>query len=222
MPKKSGFGRKYGRVIDKPCPKCGAIKCINCGGKYCTACEEWKLYSEFTRDSKAYDGYNTKCRVCKNSVVSKRDPIKRLATNRSYLERHRSELLERAKLARAANPEKERARSRIRHAQYTREQWKGFMLRTRYGLTLEEYQIMVEQQQGRCKICGREGENLVVDHKHDEAQKVRGLLCDACNQALGLMCDDTDRILAAIAYLQVDGAYERAKHKVIFRLEEKL
>src|SRR5579884_4105826 len=108
MPKKSEANRKYGRAIDKPCPKCGAIKCTNCGGKYCTACEEWKPYSEFTRDSKAYDGYNTKCRPCKKSASGKRDLIKKRATNRSYWERHKTELSERARLARAANPEKER------------------------------------------------------------------------------------------------------------------
>jgi hypothetical protein len=96
------------------------------------------------------------------------------------------------------------------------------MLSTRYRLTLEEYQEMVAQQQGCCKICGREVENLVVDHKHDETQKVRGLLCDACNQALGLMDDDGKRILAAIAYVQFDGAYDCTTQIVAFQLEEKL
>jgi len=221
MPKKSE-AQKYGRVINKPCPKCGAIKCVNCGGKYCTAYEEWKPYSEFTRASDAYDGYYTKCRACKKSASGKRDPIKKSATDRSYRERHRTELLERAKLARTANLDKERERSRINHAKYTREQWKDFMLSTRYRLTLEEYQEMEAQQQGCCKICGRESENLVVDHKHDETRKVRGLLCVACNQALGLMDDDGERILAAIAYLQFNGAYDRTTQKFAFKLEEKL
>jgi hypothetical protein len=221
MPKKKAeVKQKHGRAIDKPCPKCGNLRCTNCGGKYCTACEEWKPYDEFTSDIKAYDGYYTKCRVCKNSVISKRDPVKKLATNRSYRDRHREEILAKEKLARAANPEKYREKSRILHARYTREQWKGFMLRTRYGLTLEEYQVMVERQQGRCKICGKESTTLVVDHEHDETQKVRGLLCAACNQGLGLMNDETDRILAAIAYIQFNGAYERGKHTVIFQMKE--
>lgn len=216
--KKDESKRKYGRAIDLPCPKCGTLKCTTCGGKYCTACQEWKLYSEFTRDSKAYDRYNTKCRICKNSVEDRTDPAKKVAANIRYRIRHREELLAKAKLTRAANPERERERSRIGHGRYTREQWKEFMLRTRYGLNLERYRQIVEQQQSKCKICGRIDEQLVVDHKHDETQMVRGLLCAACNQAIGLMQDNEARILAAIAYVQLDGNYEQEKHRVVFEL----
>jgi hypothetical protein len=97
MPKKDEGKRKYGRAIDKPCPKCGGLKCTACGGKYCTGCNEWKGYSEFTRNTRAYDGYNTKCRICKNSVINRTDPAKKLAANIRYRTRHREDLIERAK-----------------------------------------------------------------------------------------------------------------------------
>jgi hypothetical protein len=54
-----------------------------------------------------------------------------------------------------------------------------------------------------CAICKRPcstGRSLAVDHNH-ETGEVRGLLCKACNQALGLFEDDTNRMTIAIEYL---------------------
>lgn len=59
----------------------------------------------------------------------------------------------------------------------------------------------------QCGICGAEsgsfGRNnrLAVDHCHDTGH-IRGLLCSRCNTAIGLMCDDTDRLANAIEYLK--------------------
>ena len=41
---------------------------------------------------------------------------------------------------------------------------------------------------------------LAVDHCH-ETGDVRGLLCAACNTALGLLKDDPDRIVKLLDYL---------------------
>jgi hypothetical protein len=48
-----------------------------------------------------------------------------------------------------------------------------------------------------CPECGP----LVVDHDHDHG-KVRGLLCEPCNQGIGRLKDDPDLIRSAITYLQ--------------------
>lgn len=69
----------------------------------------------------------------------------------------------------------------------------------KYGLTFDEYQSMVEQANGRCQICATESA-LVVDHDHATSE-VRGLLCHACNVALGFMSDDPARLMSAAAYL---------------------
>lgn len=65
------------------------------------------------------------------------------------------------------------------------------MLRARlkhfYGLSLSEFEQMVLDQGGVCKICKKEcpsGQRLSVDHCH-ETGKVRGLLCRGCNAHLG-------------------------------------
>jgi hypothetical protein len=71
---------------------------------------------------------------------------------------------------------------------------KNVMLKIRFNLTLEEYNSMLEQQGGVCKLCGKEEtarknnseekRMLAVDHDHDTG-KVRGLLCAKCNVQLG-------------------------------------
>jgi hypothetical protein len=72
----------------------------------------------------------------------------------------------------------------------------------RYGLSEDQYLVMLELQGGGCAICGKtpEGRRLSVDHDH-ESGKVRGLLCDICNRGLGLFKDNTDTLRRAISYL---------------------
>lgn len=56
-------------------------------------------------------------------------------------------------------------------------------LKTKYGLSVEQHQVMLRQQSGHCKMCG-EIKPLVIDHCH-KTKKVRGLLCIGCNTAVG-------------------------------------
>ncbi len=76
-------------------------------------------------------------------------------------------------------------------------------LRRDFGITLETYQRMLETQSGGCAICGgHDGEKcLAVDHCH-VTLRVRGLLCQNCNQALGKMSEDPARLRAAATYLE--------------------
>lgn len=62
-------------------------------------------------------------------------------------------------------------------------------LKRKYGITLAEYDQMLEEQHGVCAICGGadpSGRRLAVDHDH-ETGKVRGLLCTSCNTRLGFL-----------------------------------
>lgn len=60
----------------------------------------------------------------------------------------------------------------------------------RYGLTLEDYNEMFKNQEGRCAICGKHqsefSKRLFVDHNHTTG-KVRALLCSSCNMKVGLV-----------------------------------
>lgn len=73
-------------------------------------------------------------------------------------------------------------------------------LRHAYGITPEQFDQMVEQQGGKCGICGGE-EPLCVDHDHDTGA-IRGLLCSRCNRAIGLLGDDLPSLTAAVTYLE--------------------
>lgn len=63
---------------------------------------------------------------------------------------------------------------------------------------------MFEEQAGCCKICKRHQsefkKRLDFDHCH-ETGKSRGLLCNQCNQALGLMKDNKENIKAMLEYV---------------------
>lgn len=76
---------------------------------------------------------------------------------------------------------------------------------TRYGITNEQYQTMLESQNGTCKICKQHetmrGRGLAVDHCHATG-KVRGLLCGKCNQGLGSFRDNPELLGAAIQYIE--------------------
>lgn len=70
----------------------------------------------------------------------------------------------------------------------------------RYGLTLRDYQLMLENQSGGCGICGARSHRLVVDHCHATG-RVRGLLCQTCNKGLGALGDTVEAIRGVLSYL---------------------
>ena len=73
--------------------------------------------------------------------------------------------------------------------------------RKHYGLTLEQLEEMRQAQNGKCAICQIDPERPVVDHCHATG-KVRGILCDTCNRAIGLLKDDPEVLIAAAGYLR--------------------
>lgn len=76
-------------------------------------------------------------------------------------------------------------------------------LKKNYGISLAEYDSLLNEQGGRCAICSQEDEwfSLAVDHCHDK-KHVRGLLCSQCNRGLGLFKDRPELLEAAAKYLR--------------------
>jgi len=78
-------------------------------------------------------------------------------------------------------------------------------LQSKYGISLVDYDEMLEAQGRGCAICGKtpeaEGRQLAVDHDH-ETDEIRGLLCSRCNPGLGMFMDDPELLRSAIAYLE--------------------
>jgi hypothetical protein len=75
-------------------------------------------------------------------------------------------------------------------------------LKERYGMTENQYAELFFAQGGKCKICLQtRAKKLTVDHCHFTG-KIRGLLCNECNRAIGWMKDSATRLERAAEYLR--------------------
>lgn len=95
-------------------------------------------------------------------------------------------------------------------ASMSSEEWalqnKKYYLKSQYGITLEDYNIKLKEQQHKCAICSADEvdiylQTLYVDHCHTTG-KIRGLLCHSCNAALGLLKDSQTLLDNAKDYLR--------------------
>jgi hypothetical protein len=155
----------------------------------------------------------------------------------SYLKRKAADpegLREKAKLAmrewRAANLEKARATCRKSHAKYkdvykvkyaprqkayrerymatlSPEQKKDRTLRRKYGIGLDDYNRMWNEQRGCCPVCEQPFSDVRPPHvDHDHATKVvRAILCQHCNQAAGMVFEVPAVAERLAAYLRKHG-----------------
>lgn len=89
---------------------------------------------------------------------------------------------------------------------------KGYSLKSGYGISMEKYMEMYEQQHGCCALCKKPGasfvagnqgrvETLAVDHDH-KTKKVRSLLCHQCNKGIGCFGESVVSLRQAIEYLE--------------------
>ena len=78
---------------------------------------------------------------------------------------------------------------------------------SRFGITNEQYDHILSEQEGSCAICGiLEGDysqkykTFHIDHCH-KTNKVRALLCGNCNRGIGMLQDDPEITQRATDYL---------------------
>lgn len=84
-------------------------------------------------------------------------------------------------------------------------------LQKKYGISIAEYNQILDEQNGVCKICDQpevkkdrhtsETVRLAVDHCHTTG-KVRGLLCVRCNLGIGRFEDNPELLRSAARYLE--------------------
>lgn len=140
--------------------------------KRCTRCKQDLPVASFSKDKTRGDGLQASCKRC-NQLHRKPMPKQK---SREYQAAHRK--------------------------RKTKEQQKNTELRHKYGIDLETFVAMEEQQEGRCAICERiPDETLCLDHDHDTGE-VRGLLCRKCNAGLRLLGDNKEGIQKALDYLK--------------------
>ncbi len=80
----------------------------------------------------------------------------------------------------------------------------------KFGLSFDDYEVVLERQKGVCAICKRKEPNklnqynvkkrLAIDHNHITG-KFRGLLCSICNKSLGGF-HNVELLKQAINYLK--------------------
>jgi len=99
-----------------------------------------------------------------------------------------------AKTDRAAYARAWRAQNKMRA--------KGYDLK-RKGISLAEYEALLEKQGGQCAICGQADKwfRLAVDHCHG-THRIRGLLCSQCNRGIGFFKDKPELLERAAQYLR--------------------
>lgn len=157
----------------------------------CTSCYQ-RWWKETNPERAAFRAANRRPAPCHpNKPVLARD----LCGN-CYRAWWRSENKERER-----ESQREYQRTRYQTIPEVREKARRRGVEKRYGISADQYAAMVDMQGGRCAACGEKStKTLHVDHCHT-TETIRGLLCYNCNAALGHAKDDTDRLLALVAYI---------------------
>ncbi len=82
---------------------------------------------------------------------------------------------------------------------------KRIRIACRYGVSLKELECLFELQGRKCASCGslepRSKKGWAIDHNH-ETDEIRGILCQPCNVALGMVEESIERLHQLEAYLR--------------------
>lgn len=168
--------------------------------KTCTRCNVIKPLEEFAKSKQTKSGYGAWCKPCTNAARRESAARVRAANPEAYAKRQR----EYTKKYKQRHPDRVKEKDRIRNLAYT------------YGITIEKYEEMLQEQKGRCAICYDIPRNkrFAVDHDHkccdgkrSCGKCVRRLLCHRCNTALGLVHEDQNIIEQMLEYVKNNGDY---------------
>lgn len=146
------------------------------GLKFCIGCEKELEFSKYGKDNSKKNGLTHRCVECKNREYRK-----------------------------WAKTEKGKNNSKRKY-QNNKPKHRNWELKRLFGITLEDYNKMLLEQNEVCAICNQKEMNkkyrtLSVDHCH-KTGKVRGLLCSNCNLGIGNMKDNINNLKNAINYLE--------------------
>lgn len=139
--------------------------------------------------------------------MSAKDTLKNIEHRKNYYDKNRGRIQEYDK-ERNKNRDKEKRNKHLKEPEI-RAAYRNRYLKSYYGITLEDYALLLGEQDGVCAICGntetarhKSGEikSLSVDHDHNTGQ-IRGLLCYKCNIGLGHFGDNMEYLQKAICYL---------------------
>lgn len=135
------------------------------------------------------------CNKCKKNLLHK------------HFSKCKTEKFNMSVSCRKCNSVEKRQRRLNGRPERNKEQERAHNLKSNYGLTVEEYDVLLEKQGRGCAVCGSldskttRTKYLFVDHCHKTGE-IRGLLCHKCNVALGLFEDNIEVLEKATAYLR--------------------
>lgn len=183
--------------------------------KECTKCHVKKPLDLFDGHPKGRLGKHSKCKDCravekKEYAINNKERMREYG--KAYYQANKQKWVERDKRLREEDSEAFRQKSREAQARYRASSTNTIHLRylkSRYGITIEQYAAMFDSQNGACAICRMKPDRirLHVDHCH-KTGVVRGLLCFKCNAILGHAQDNISVLDAAKEYLLAHGAEE--------------
>lgn len=125
--------------------------------------------------------------------------------SRRWKAAHREQVNASRRRRRAKNRREDKVKARVGKEKVTA---RARQLRRKFGLTVVEYNSILESQGGVCAICGvppKPTRQHAVDHDHTTG-RIRGVLCGICNIELGRIRDDRNWLLRAAEYLQRFGS----------------
>lgn len=154
--------------------------------KICCRCGDKKSLSEFGKDKYNPDGLRYACKMC----IRDKDKLWRD---------------ENKDVVKAINLKKKDKRKEYYDSEVGINSSRRAHLKRNFNITLEYYNELSEKQNHVCAICKQKeiyyrNKVLCVDHNH-ETGEIRGLLCNTCNRALGLLKDNSEFLQSAIEYL---------------------
>jgi hypothetical protein len=159
--------------------------------KVCGRCKEEKQFDQFGKKGNGYQSYCVRCRRIKQKEWVEANPER--------MQRRR----DRAKQWAKDNPEKKRKHGldwKKRNIESVREKGFAYHIEKTYGLSVDEYNKILENQNALCAIC-KENKKLWIDHNHSTGT-VRGLLCPSCNSLIGYLETYEHLLTKAVQYLK--------------------
>lgn len=141
--------------------------------KICVKCNQEKSLEMFAKGKNYKDGRRGTCKRCHTDYVL------------SYYD---------------SNPDKKAAKNKMNSLYLGN--WK------RHGISKEQYIDMINQHKGKCHSC-KDRDAVSIDHNHSCCagstscgKCIRGVLCNQCNTALGLLQDNKEKIKGLLKYLK--------------------